>query len=432
MSKIDQFSYPDSDILEDPYDFYAAMRKDAPVYQEPKSGTYFVSKYEDVAQAVRDTETFSSKRELIPLDDNEINSIRDKGLKDSISLTSHDPPQHQRFRSLVNKVLTVKRFRSLEPKIRTLANRLVDAFIADGTADIHEQFSIPLPLTVIADLLDLDHADLPQLKQWSDDYTITMAAQACPVSRNKMVECAQSLTNLQLYFSRIVDERREKPGDDLISQLLEHSALASQPLDQAELVDILRIFLIGGNETTTLAFSSMMSYLLWKPELYERVRRDPKMIAAAIEETLRLQSPTQWVLRSVAKDTELGGTHMPTGSRVCLLWGSANRDADKFGADAAEFSLDRPNIMNHLSFGYGPHFCAGAPLARLELTIALETFVARLHNLRLAGPEAVRFSNHPLLHGPNKVKVMFDPGRPGVDGESELSEPQERVHAPTE
>lgn len=409
MSKVEKFPYPAPEVLADPYPFYEAMRSEQPVYREPKSGTYFVSRYEDVSNAVRNPVVFSSKRKLIPTDDAEISAIRAKGFPDSISLTAHDPPEHQRYRSLVNRIFTPRHFKALEPKIRALANSLVDQFIGDGKADLHRQFSIPLPLTVIADLLDLDHADLPDLKFWSDDYARTMAAQASPMARDQMVRCATSLTNLQLYFSDVVDQRRAKPGHDLISQLLEGNAALETPLNQAELVDMLRIFLIGGNETTTLAFSSLMGFLLSEPANYERVKQDPKLIGKAIEETLRLQSPTQWVLRNVTEDTELGGVHLPAGAKVCLLWGSANRDPAKFGDNADRFDLDRPDLQAHLAFGYGSHFCSGAVLARLELVISLETMIARLKNLRLAGADAVVSGTHPILRGPSRVEIEFDP-----------------------
>jgi cytochrome P450 len=124
---------------------------------------------------------------------------------------------------------------------------------------------------------------------------------------------------------------------------------------------------------------------------------------------LRLQSPTQWVLRTTIKDVEMGGVRIPAGSRVCLLWGSANRDAERFGEGADRFDLDRTDAPSHFAFGYGSHFCAGAVLARMELTIALEAMLARLKNPRLDGADAVQFGNHPILLGARKVKVVFDP-----------------------
>lgn len=403
------FRYPDRDVLEDPYPFYAAMRSQQPVWREPATGVHFVSRYDDVAFAARHPEIFSSRRDLMPVTDPEIAAIRAAGLPDSISLTASDPPQHQRFRSLVNKVFTPRAFAALEPGIRALCDRLVDSFVGEGEAELQRDYAIPLPLTVIADLLGLDHADLPALKRFSDDYTETLGAQSCPLSRPRQLACAQSLTDLQNYLSRVIDARRLRPGDDVVSQLLAANAESREPLDQAELVDMLRIFFIGGNETTTMAVGMTMYHLLAEPDRYRRVREDSALIPRAIEEALRCEAPNKWVLRTVTRDTALSGTTLPAGAKVCLLWGSANRDASRFGGDAERFDLDRANAGGHLTFGFGSHFCAGSALARLELRITLETFVARLGNLRLKPGAPVRFIAHPVMRGLEALWVEFDP-----------------------
>lgn len=411
MARLDpsQFDYPNRDLLANPYPFYAAMRTTDPVYREPISGVYFVSRYDDVVEAIRHPEIFSSKRDLMPITDPEIAAIRARGFPDSTSLTSSDPPEHQRFRSLVTKVFTPQVFSAMEPGIRALCNRLVDGFIGSGEVDLHRDYAVPLPLTVIADLLGLPHADLPDLKRYSDDYTETLGAQACPQSRHRVVACAESLTDLQLYLSRVIHAREASPGDDVVSRLLAANAEAPDPLDHVLLVDMLRIFFIGGNETTTMAIGSMIYHLLAEPENYRRIEADPKLIGKAIEETLRVEAPNQWVLRNVTRDTELGGADIPAGSKVCLLWGSANRDASRFGEDAEAFALDRRDSHKHLTFGFGTHFCAGSALARMELRITLETFVARLRNLRLKPGEPVRFNAHAVMRGLEKLVVQFEP-----------------------
>jgi cytochrome P450 len=169
---------------------------------------------------------------------------------------------------------------------------------------------------------------------------------------------------------------------------------------------MLRVFFIGGNETTTVAISNTLHHLLSAPELYARVARDLSLIPSAVEESLRCQAPTQWVLRTVMRDVELSETKIPAGSRVCLLWGSANRDEAKFNADSERFDLDRTSDVKHVAFGFGPHFCAGSALARMELKIALSTLVSRIHNLRLT--EATQFNPHPIVRGVKRLQVAFD------------------------
>lgn len=401
------FGYPRHDILLDPYAFYDAMRTSVPVYKEPHSGTYFVTRHEDVTKAARCPAIFSSRRVLIPDNDPEIAAIRSRGLADSTGLTAADPPDHQRFRSLVSKIFTVKRFAALEPEIRALANELVDGFIQDGRVDLQSNFSSPLPLIVIARLLDLDHRDVPQLKLWSDDYTVLISSLAIPLSRERQLQCIRSTTDLQMYFSELVDQRRVAPGDDVISQLVMMNDQLPTPLDHAQLVDMLRVFLIGGNETTAMAISTMMYNLLLEPEHYHRVRDDASLIPAVIEETLRFESPTQWAFRTATQDTQLSGTAIPAGATVGLAWGAANRDAMKFGDTACRFDPAR-KTSGHVAFGFGAHFCAGAPLARLEMKVALETFLNRLQNMTLVEDEAVIFNGHPVLRGITRIFIDFD------------------------
>jgi len=406
---VDRFAYPADEILENPYEFYAAMRSEAPVYHVPGTNVYVVSRYEDVVYASQHPELFSSKRVWMASDDPEVAAIRAKGFPDSNSLTATDPPEHSGLRALSMKVLSPRRFAALEPGVRALINELVDAFIAEGKADLQSQYATPLPLIVIVDLLGLDRADAKDLKRWSDDYSEAMASNSRPMKRHRVLECAQSLTDLQLYFSQKIKERTAAPGDDLISDLIKANSALAEPVEHIVLVDILRIFLIGGNETTALAIGTMMYRLLERPELFEQLRNDATLIPRAIEESLRFESPTQWSGRTTPKDTELAGVKIPAGSRVYLDWGSANRDAAKFSEHPDVFNQQRPHPSGQLAFGYGPHFCVGSPLARMEMRITLEVFTARLKNLRLDPKNEFRFQANSILRGLKQLYVQFDP-----------------------
>jgi cytochrome P450 len=406
---VDRFAYPADEVLENPYEFYAAMRSEAPVYHVPGTNVYVVSRYEDVMYASQHPELFSSKRVWMASDDPEVAAIRAKGFPDSNSLTATDPPEHSGLRALSMKVLSPRRFAALEPGVRALINSLVDAFVAEGNADLQSQYATPLPLIVIVDLLGLDRADAKDLKRWSDDYSEAMASNSRPMKRHRVLECAQSLTDLQLYFSQKIKERTASPGDDLISDLIKANNALPEPVAHIVLVDILRIFLIGGNETTALAIGTMMYRLLERPELFARLREDASLIPRAIEESLRFESPTQWSGRTTPQDTELAGVKIPAGSRVYLNWGSANRDTAKFTHKPDEFDQERPHPSGQLAFGYGPHFCVGSPLARMEMRITLEVFVARLKNLRLAPQNDFRFQAHSILRGLKQLHVQFDP-----------------------
>jgi cytochrome P450 len=227
--------------------------------------------------------------------------------------------------------------------------------------------------------------------------------------RHRVLECAQSLTDLQLYFNRKIDERRASPGDDTISDIVRLNDASPDPVSQIELVDMIRIFLIGGNETTALAIGTMMHRLLERPERYEVLMRDPTLAPKVVEEALRHDSPTQWSGRTTAVDTTLGGVDIPAGSRVYLMWGSGNRDPAKFTDRPDQFDGNRKSPVGHAAFGFGPHFCVGAPLARMEMRLTLEVFLARLRNLRLSPGNEIRYHAHPILRGVEHLYVQFDP-----------------------
>jgi cytochrome P450 len=406
---VDRFNYPAPKVLEQPFDFYEALRTEAPVYRVPGTDVFIVSRYDDLIYAGQHPEIFSSKRVWMVSDDPEVAAIRAKGFPDSNSLTATDPPEHQRFRSLAVKVFSPRRFAQMEAGVRNLCNQLVDAFIADGEADLQRQYATPLPLIVITDLLGLDHADMVDLKRWSDDYSEAMASHSRPMPRHRVLECAQSLTDLQLYFNRKIDERRASPGDDTISDIVRLNDASPDPVSQIELVDMIRIFLIGGNETTALAIGTMMHRLLERPERYEVLMRDPTLAPKVVEEALRHDSPTQWSGRTTAVDTTLGGVDIPAGSRVYLMWGSGNRDPAKFTDRPDQFDGNRKSPVGHAAFGFGPHFCVGAPLARMEMRLTLEVFLARLRNLRLSPGNEIRYHAHPILRGVEHLYVQFDP-----------------------
>jgi cytochrome P450 len=405
---VSRFPYPADEVLENPYEFYTAMRKDAPVYHLPGTNVYIVSRYEDCLYASQHPELFSSKRVWMASDDPEVAAIRAKGFPDSNSLTATDPPEHTRLRALSTKVLSPRRFASLEPGVRALANKLVDAFIAQGEVDLQTEYATPLPLIVTMDLLGLDHADAKSLKRWSDDYSEAIASHSRPMQRHRVLECAQSLTDMQLYFSQKIKERTASPGDDLISDLIKANNALAEPVEHIILVDLLRIYLIGGNETTALAIGTMMYRLLENRAHFEKLRETPSLIPQAIEESLRFETPTQWSGRTTPADTELAGLKIPAGSRVYLNWGSSNRDESKFPDQPDVFDPQRPQPAAQVAFGYGPHFCVGSPLARMELRITLEVFLARLKNLRLA-PQEIRFQANSVLRGLKHLKVQFDP-----------------------
>ena len=372
------------EVLECPYDFYRRVREEAPVHQTPL-GFWVVSRYDDVLSVVRDTERFSSdmRNSFVsgPPSD-ELKAIQAEGYPSVNTLLTNDPPSHTQFRGLVNKAFTPKRVAQLEGEIRQIANELIDRWIERGRVErgrveLVTEFAVGLPLTVIADALGVDRADMPSFKKWSDDAVAPLSGL---LTHDQQLECARSRVAMQRYMADRVRERQESPRDDLLSDLVQArfdtGDRAGQSLDMPELLNVIEQLLVAGNETTTKLIAAAMLLLIEHPEQMAALRADHSLIPNLVEEALRLESPVQMLPRVAKVDVEVGGVAIAAGSILMVMYGCANRDDAKY-PDAATFDHSRANARTNLAFGQGPHFCPGAALARSEGRIAFETLLGR-------------------------------------------------------
>ena len=364
------FDLMDPEVLGSPYDFYAALPEHAPVHLTPY-GFWLISRYDDVLAVVRDPARFSSQM-LGPFaaqPSPEVAEILKDAYPGVPTLLTNDPPSHTRFRNLVNKAFSPKRVAQMEGDILRIATELVDAFAADGEVELVSQFAVPLPLTVIADALGVDRADMPAFKRWSDD---SVAPLSGLLTEERKVECARGRVEMQHYIVARIEERRAEPRDDLLSDLV-HARLdaevagdgAGEPLTIAELLNVIEQLLVAGNETTTKLITSGTLLLLEQPDEMAKVRADPELVGNLVEEALRYESPVQMLFRTTTTDVEVAGVPIPAGAACLVVYGSANRDDAHFPG-AADFDVERANARTHLAFGQGPHFCVGAALARAE------------------------------------------------------------------
>jgi cytochrome P450 len=361
-----------------PYDFYRRARE-APVHQSPL-GFWLVSRYDDVMAVVRDPERFSSNFSSAfaagPADD-EILAIQREGYAPANTLLTNDPPSHTQFRGLVNKAFTPKRVAQLEASIRAIADDLWAAFAADGRVELVGQFAVGLPLTVIADALGVDRADMPSFKRWSDHAVAPLSGL---LTREQQLECARSRVEMQRYMAARCEERIDDQRDDLLTDLVQarfdSGERAGEGLHMHELLNVIEQLLVAGNETTTKLIAAGMVLLIEHPEQMATVRADVSLVPNFVEEALRLESPVQMLPRIATVDVEVGGVAVPAGSMLMVMYGCANRDDAKYpGAD--RFLVDRANARTSLAFGQGPHFCVGAALARSEARIAFELLLGR-------------------------------------------------------
>lgn len=391
----------------DPYPTYARLRRERPVFYAPQYDLWVVTRYEDVLRVLKEDETFSSRIALHSTPHEhapEVGRVLDQGWPEMPIIVESDPPLHTRIRRPISRAFTPRRIAEMEPRIRALAQSLLDAFAGEGEADVVDRFAWPLPLRVIGELVGVPEEDLPWLHARSRDWLATYQATA-PLE--EQIAQARGFVEFQRYFVSLVEERARAPRDDLTSALLQAVAEDEEPIGLVELAGVPLDLIVAGHVTVTRAIGSALVLLLDAPEELERLREDPALWPGAIEEILRLESPAQGLFRQATQDVELGGVRLPAGARLMVHFGSANRDETVF-EDPDRFDPSRDRNL-HLAFGRGIHVCIGAPLARLELQIALPMLVERLRGLRRADEEPLAYDPVFFARGLASLRVRWDP-----------------------
>jgi cytochrome P450 len=378
----DQIDLMDPQTLACPFDAYKTLRNEAPVYVMPGTGLHVVTRYDDIAEIIRKPEIFSMRYGGdSPLFKHA--SARaiyaEKGWERWTPL-ANDPPAHTLYRKLVDVGFTAGRVRKLEPRITELIGRLIDDFADLGEVEFVQAFCVPLPMTVITDRLGLPLSDMPRLKIWSDAWVQPFSLK---LTEAEEIKYATLGVELQHYLAEKLEERRRKPGEDLLSDIATARYNDERPLTMTEMLGLAEQILVGGNETTTNALAMGMRTLIDTPGLEARLRGDESAVKTFVEEVLRLESPTQGLYRIATQDTEFSGQKIPKGAIVHLRFAAANRDERQFpNPDICDIS--RRNAGAHMAFSQAHHHCLGAPLARQEMLLAFRCLVDRFENLRFA------------------------------------------------
>jgi cytochrome P450 len=402
----------DPAVQAQPWEYNDRLIAEAPVHREPNSGLFLVSSYALVSRVLGDHETFSNRFMLmmgggkaakVP---DAVAEVMKEGYPPVDTMLTADPPEQRRFRSLVNKGFSLRRVSALAPRIEALAAELIDTFVAEGRVELRSQFAVPLPLTVIAEQLGVPREDLAKFKKWSDGFVAQLSGMASP---DEQVAAWKLIIEFQKYFEKILKDRAETPQADILSAVVGARIEGERPLDVAECLSIIQQLLVAGNETTASAICEGMWLLMQNPEQLDRLRADPGLIPNAVEEILRMATPTANMWRVCLKDTELGGVDIPSGSAMIVRFSAANRDPAVF-ADPHGFDVARSNAGEHLALGAGVHFCLGAQLARMEMTKAFEALLERLPNPRIEpGSPAPDYPANILLRGMRVLPMEFDP-----------------------
>jgi cytochrome P450 len=380
--------------VRDPYTELARLRREEPVQRIDMSGmpheeskpVFMVYRHEEVAQMLRDNETFSSAIIIDAFGD-----VLGKQV-----MLGMDEPEHGRHRALVSKAFSQKALARWEDElVGRVGNELIDRFADRGRADLVKEFTFPYPTQIIAGLLGLPREDYPQFQRWS----ISLLSFTINPERGRAASQA-----LQEYFTPILAERRQQPREDLISGLAQ-AEIDGEKLSDEEIFSFLRLLLPAGVETTYRSLGNMLFGLFCNPDQLDAVRDDRSLLPQAIEEAVRWEPPLLTITRVATRDTELGGVAIPAGSSVMPMLGAANRQDDRY-RDPDRFDIFR-SARAHIGFGHGVHVCLGMHLARLEMRVALNLLFDRLPNLRL-DPKG----NDPHIRGqvfrsPTSLPVVF-------------------------
>lgn len=399
-------------FVADPYTLYADLRRGGPLHEMADGGVWWAISHAGVSHVLSDRHFAKRLAGHNPL----LTQMRAAGLADATpqdvaaadrplllrSMLLSDPPDHTRLRGLVNQAFVPRVVDDLEPRIRAIAADLLAAAADRAETDLVADYAFPLPATVIAELLGVPAADHARFQTWSEAIALSLdATQPADVHARG----TQATMALGAYFVQLIAARRQTPRDDLLTALLAAEE-AGDRLDAAELISMCVLLLVAGHETTKNLIANGVLTLLRHPDQLALLRRRPELVPQAVEELLRYESPVQRTARVAAADVDVEGRRLPAGSVVVAVLGAANRDPAVF---ADPDRLDVTRVANpHLAFGRGIHFCLGAPLARLEGRVALETLLRRHPAIELSRPSA-DWSANSLIRGLRTLHVSLGP-----------------------
>jgi cytochrome P450 family 142 subfamily A polypeptide 1 len=386
------------------------LRRNSPIHWSDRDQLWLISTFEDVSYVSKHQEIFTSGRGVRPGNDTKI------------GLIDEEEPRHGKLRALINKGFTPRMVKKLEITFRALTRRAIDAVADKGECDFVESISVPLPLWLIASMMGIREEDYERFHHWSDTM---IAADGNLDDPEITAQAAQSYMEYATYVTAIIEDRRRHPQDDLISiltgakdggllreyderhEIFHPNREADMSLANDELIKLLVILLVAGNETTRNGISGGMQLLIENPDERDRLIRDPSLLNSAVEEMVRMVSPVNSFSRTVVRDTELRGQRIEAGQEVLLLYPSANRDESAF-EDPDTFRVERN--PHHLGFGIGNHFCMGANLARMEMRVVFQELLRRLPDMEYAdgGP---LLKPSALVRTCAEMKVRFTPER---------------------
>jgi cytochrome P450 len=404
MSEPFLFNPLDPAVRRDPYALYARGRRELPVFEHEGLPIRLISVfgYADTQQILRDwkgwSNQFDAGFEMSP-------EIQALGPGPPPSMLGLDPPRHDRLRGLVNKAFTPRIVRQLEPRLRKVAAELVCDAAAKGEVDLVEALTYPLPVVAIAEMIGVPLEDREQFKVWSDEAVASLGVGFFGGPNVELIKQQRALiAEMGRYFTPLAEKRRAEPRDDLLTGLVQAEHEGST-LEHAEMLQMLILLLVAGNETTTTLIGNAVVTLLEHPEQLARLRARPELMPLAVDEVLRFASPVQFDPRRATSDVELRGVQIRENDFVLCWLGSANRDEEIFERPD-EFDVGREKNP-HLAFGYGTHHCLGHNLARLEARIALEALLAHTSDFERIDDAELPLHASPVFRAFTEIPVRL-------------------------
>lgn len=402
IDAVNKYKLWDTSMRRNPQAIYAQMREHDPVYPAtgPVSGNrfWFFTRYHDVQAVLKDPRFGKDPRNLPTEVGKRFIAAEPDPIFEAINrhMLNLDPPDHTRLRALVHKAFTPKVIEDMRPRIAQIARDLLDEMAGSNETDLIEAYAFPLPITVIAELLGIPAADRDKFRKW----TKTL------LEGNSEADSRESAMEFGMYMNALADERHANPRSDILSNLV-HAEEQGDRLDRMELLSMLFLLLVAGHETTVNLIGNGMLALLTHPDQHLKLRDNPTLIGSAVEEILRYNGPVETpTIRFAMEDIAWDGHWIKAGDMLMPSLLGANRDPAVF-PDPDRFDITRtPNP--HVAFGFGIHYCLGAPLARMEGTIAINALLARYPNLRLnADPDTLEWTDQLLIHGLRGLPVAY-------------------------
>jgi cytochrome P450 len=401
----------DPGLQNNPFQHYADLRQEAPVYQDPMTNIFHVSRFEDVRHVLQHPQIFSGKtrRASDPQSSRQknVNTLFEtQGWLPSATLIGRDEPNHKQMRAMFNEAFRPAKINAMDPFVQETAESLFENFATKGQCDWVQAMAVPLPLTIIVKQMGAPAEDLWRIKSWTDAFFKRISMM---LTEDEEIACIEKEIEAQHYFQPIFDRLRAHPDDSLLSDLVNREIPEwGRTLSDEELhAEMMADTFVGGSETTTNALSAGIKLLIENPAVWDQLKIDQEMyLRPFIEEVLRLESPVQMLLRRATENTIIGDTDIPEGALIGVRYGAANRDERQFSCPA-EIDLDRQKPGAHLAFGSGIHHCLGAPLARRELWWGFKTFLDRVETARFAPNNQFDYHPHCLLRALKSLRIEF-------------------------